>query len=158
LFRNWLEDLGAVERRVAEVNGQPGVVFFDAESQPVLVIALDIAGGQVIAVRTITNPEKLRHLRGRPPGVRKDRRTVTGGRPALPGELWKRCPSTDKEKEETCDEGQAEVSQEDHRVRGFNGRGTSRNERNPPGAEGCREPRPQRGRGGLGKRRAREDR
>ena len=72
LFRNWLEDLGAVERRVAEVNGQPGVVFFDAESQPVLVVALDIAGRQVIAVRTITNPEKLRHLHGRSSGVRKD--------------------------------------------------------------------------------------
>jgi hypothetical protein len=48
------------------------VVFFDAESQPVLVVALDIAGGQVIAVRTITNPEKLRHLHVRPSGVRKD--------------------------------------------------------------------------------------
>jgi RNA polymerase sigma-70 factor (ECF subfamily) len=72
LFRDWLEDLGAVERRVAEVNGQPGVVFFDAESQGVLVIALDIASGQVSAVRAITNPEKLRHLRGRPSRVRKD--------------------------------------------------------------------------------------
>lgn len=72
LFLDWLEDLGAVERRVAEVNGQPGLVFFDAESQAVLVIALDIAGGQVIAVRTITNPEKLRHLHGRPSRVQKD--------------------------------------------------------------------------------------
>jgi RNA polymerase sigma-70 factor (ECF subfamily) len=54
--------LGAVEVRIAEVNGQPGRVFFDAESRAVLVIALDIAGGQVIAVRTITNPDKLRHL------------------------------------------------------------------------------------------------
>jgi RNA polymerase sigma-70 factor, ECF subfamily len=56
------EALGAVEQRFAEVNGQPGVVFFDAESRAVGVIALDIAGGQVVAVRTITNPEKLRHL------------------------------------------------------------------------------------------------
>jgi RNA polymerase sigma-70 factor, ECF subfamily len=54
--------LGAVEQRFAEVNGQPGVVFFDAEARAVGVIALDVAGGQVIAVRTITNPEKLRHL------------------------------------------------------------------------------------------------
>ncbi len=72
LFRDWLEALGAVERRVAEVNGQPGAVFFDAESRAVLVIALDIAGGQVIAVRTITNPEKLRHLHERPSRVRAD--------------------------------------------------------------------------------------
>jgi RNA polymerase sigma-70 factor (ECF subfamily) len=56
------ENMGAVERRTAEINGQPGVVFFDAESRAVLVIGLDIAGGQVIAVRTITNPDKLRHL------------------------------------------------------------------------------------------------
>jgi RNA polymerase sigma-70 factor (ECF subfamily) len=56
------EVLGAVESRVAEVNGQPGRVFFDAESRAVLVIALDIASGQVVAVRTITNPDKLRHL------------------------------------------------------------------------------------------------
>jgi RNA polymerase sigma-70 factor (ECF subfamily) len=68
MFRDWLEDLGAVERRLAEVNGQPGAVFFDAERRAVLVLALDIAGGQVSAVRSITNPEKLRHL---------DRRTGT---------------------------------------------------------------------------------
>jgi RNA polymerase sigma-70 factor, ECF subfamily len=60
------ESLGSVEARSAEINGQPGKVFFDAESRAVLVIALDIAGGQVIAVRTITNPEKLRHLDERP--------------------------------------------------------------------------------------------
>jgi RNA polymerase sigma-70 factor (ECF subfamily) len=63
LFGNYRpEALGAVALRTAEVNGQPGAVFFDAESRAVLVIALDIAGGQVIAVRTITNPDKLRHL------------------------------------------------------------------------------------------------
>ncbi len=71
-FRAWLETLGVVERRVAEVNGQPGAVFFDAESRAVLVVALDIAGGQVEAVRTITNPEKLRHLHERPVRVRAD--------------------------------------------------------------------------------------
>ena len=54
--------IGAVEQRFAEVNGQPGVVFFDAEWRAVSIIALDIAGGQVVAVRTVTNPEKLRHL------------------------------------------------------------------------------------------------
>jgi RNA polymerase sigma-70 factor (ECF subfamily) len=56
------ESLGAVTRRVAEINGQPGMVFFDADSRAVLVMALDIVSGQVIAVRTITNPTKLRHL------------------------------------------------------------------------------------------------
>jgi RNA polymerase sigma-70 factor (ECF subfamily) len=59
----------AVERRTAEINSQTGVVFFDAESRAVLVIGLDIAGGQAIAVRTITNPDKLRHLERTPSRV-----------------------------------------------------------------------------------------
>jgi hypothetical protein len=46
-------------------------VFFDGEARAVLVIALDIAGGQVMAVRTITNPEKLRHLDARPTRAQK---------------------------------------------------------------------------------------
>jgi len=54
--------LGTVEERFAEINGQPGVVFFDAGARAVAVIALDIAGGQVVAVRAINNPDKLRHL------------------------------------------------------------------------------------------------
>ena len=58
--------LGAVEQRFAEVNGQPGVVFMDAGARAVAVIALDIAGGQIIAVRAISNPEKLHHLDERP--------------------------------------------------------------------------------------------
>jgi RNA polymerase sigma-70 factor, ECF subfamily len=54
--------LGAVEQRFTEINGQPGVVFFDAGARAVAVIALDIADGQIIAVRSISNPDKLRHL------------------------------------------------------------------------------------------------
>jgi RNA polymerase sigma-70 factor (ECF subfamily) len=66
------EALGAVARRSATVNGQPGAVFFDAGSRAVLVIALDVAGGRVLAVRTITNPAKLRHLDERPGRGRRD--------------------------------------------------------------------------------------
>ena len=62
--------LGAVEQRFAEVNGQPGLVFLDSEARAVAVIALDIAGGQIIAVRAISNPEKLRHLDARLIGLR----------------------------------------------------------------------------------------
>lgn len=61
MFHAWLRDLGAVERRAAEINGQLGMLFFDAESRAVVVITLDIAGGQVTAVRSVTNPEKLGH-------------------------------------------------------------------------------------------------
>jgi hypothetical protein len=38
------------------------MVFLDAEARAVAVIALDIADGQVVAVRSISNPDKLRHL------------------------------------------------------------------------------------------------
>jgi RNA polymerase sigma-70 factor (ECF subfamily) len=54
--------LGAVDQRFAELNGQPGVVFVDAGARAVAVIALDIADGQITAVRAISNREKLRHL------------------------------------------------------------------------------------------------
>ncbi len=57
--------LGAVVQRSAELNGQPGMAFLDAEGRAVAVIVLDIAGGQVTAVRAISNPDKLRHLDGR---------------------------------------------------------------------------------------------
>jgi hypothetical protein len=41
------------------------MVFLDTEARVAAVIALDIAGGQIIAVRAISNPEKLRHLNER---------------------------------------------------------------------------------------------
>jgi RNA polymerase sigma-70 factor (ECF subfamily) len=56
--------LGAVEQRFTELNGQPGMVFLNAHGQAVSVIGLDIAGGHIIAVRAISNPEKLHHLDG----------------------------------------------------------------------------------------------
>jgi hypothetical protein len=83
MFSTWLEELGAVERRAAEINGQPGAVFFDADAQVVLVLALDIAGGQIAALRGITNPDKLRHLNERPAQARDNQRAVTGGPAAL---------------------------------------------------------------------------
>jgi RNA polymerase sigma-70 factor (TIGR02957 family) len=46
----------------ARVNGQPGVVAYDAKGRVVSVIALDIAGGLVQAVRSVVNPDKLQHL------------------------------------------------------------------------------------------------
>ena len=44
------------------MNGQPGAVFLDAAGKVISVMALDIAGGQIQAVRAIVNPDKLRHL------------------------------------------------------------------------------------------------
>ena len=48
-------------RRV-DVNGQPGAMFLEPEGKIVSVLALDIADGQIQAVRAIVNPDKLQHL------------------------------------------------------------------------------------------------
>jgi RNA polymerase sigma-70 factor (ECF subfamily) len=59
-FERTLE-LGA-SLRAAWVNGQPGLLVRDADGDLIAVIVLDVLGGQVLAIRTIANPEKLRHL------------------------------------------------------------------------------------------------
>ena len=53
--------LGA-ELRAAWVNGQPGLLARDADGGLIAVIALDVLDGQVQAIRTVANPDKLRHL------------------------------------------------------------------------------------------------
>ncbi len=44
------------------VNGQPGARFLSAEGELINVVALDILDGQVQAVRSVVNPDKLGHL------------------------------------------------------------------------------------------------
>jgi RNA polymerase sigma-70 factor (TIGR02957 family) len=44
------------------VNGQPGMLARDADGGLIAVIAFDVLDGQVQAVRTVANPEKLRHI------------------------------------------------------------------------------------------------
>ena len=57
-----------VARRLAisvspvDVNGQPGAMLLDGESRVVGVWALDIAEGEVQGIRSVVNPDKLRHL------------------------------------------------------------------------------------------------
>jgi RNA polymerase sigma-70 factor (ECF subfamily) len=46
----------------AEVNGQPGARLLDPGGRLVSVFVLDIADGQVQTVRSVINPDKLRHL------------------------------------------------------------------------------------------------
>ena len=48
--------------RPTEINGQPGAMFLDPDGNLTNVFVLDIADGQVAAVRSVINPEKLRHL------------------------------------------------------------------------------------------------
>jgi RNA polymerase sigma-70 factor, ECF subfamily len=46
----------------AEVNGQPGALFLDPEGRLISVLTLDVADGVVQTVRSVINPDKLRHL------------------------------------------------------------------------------------------------
>jgi RNA polymerase sigma-70 factor (ECF subfamily) len=48
--------------RLAWINGQPGAVMYDADGRVVGVVELDVAGGVVQAIRSVTNPDKLRHV------------------------------------------------------------------------------------------------
>jgi RNA polymerase sigma-70 factor (ECF subfamily) len=56
-----IRDLRVTLRRV-EVNGQPGAMFYDSSGLLISVICLDITDGVVQAVRSVINPDKLRHL------------------------------------------------------------------------------------------------
>ena len=48
--------------RPAEVNGGPGALLLDGEGRLIGVWALEIAGGQIVGLGSIINPEKLGHL------------------------------------------------------------------------------------------------
>ncbi|HSU38325.1 MAG TPA: RNA polymerase sigma-70 factor [Polyangiaceae bacterium] len=50
----------AIELRC--INGQPGALVFDRDSALINVFAVDIADGAVRTVRSVINPDKLRHL------------------------------------------------------------------------------------------------
>jgi RNA polymerase sigma-70 factor, ECF subfamily len=51
-----------VSIRPAEINGQPGARLEDRGGRLISVFVLDIADGQVQTVRSVINPDKLRHL------------------------------------------------------------------------------------------------
>jgi RNA polymerase sigma-70 factor, ECF subfamily len=48
--------------RPAEVNGQPGVLGFDAEGRLIAAMSMEVSGGVVHAIRSIVNPDKLAHI------------------------------------------------------------------------------------------------
>jgi RNA polymerase sigma-70 factor (TIGR02957 family) len=65
MLRNWMSlaaRLGGIELRPTLVNGQPGAEYLDPNGDLIGVMSLDIADGQIQAIRSIINPEKLRHL------------------------------------------------------------------------------------------------
>ena len=45
-----------------EVNGQPGAILRDRDGRVAFTFALDLLGGQIQTVRSVANPDKLRHL------------------------------------------------------------------------------------------------
>jgi RNA polymerase sigma-70 factor (TIGR02957 family) len=53
---------GGFAMRRVEVNGQPGALTLDPEGRLLGVMALEIVEGQVRGVRSIVNPDKLRHV------------------------------------------------------------------------------------------------
>ena len=63
-LRAWMrqgERIPGAALRQVEVNGQPGALMLAGE-EVVGVMALDIADGQIQAVRSIVNPDKLGHV------------------------------------------------------------------------------------------------
>jgi RNA polymerase sigma-70 factor (ECF subfamily) len=57
------ERLSVESMSQAEINGQPGAVFFDTAGIPVLAVSLDIVDGQIQTIHAVSNPEKLAHMR-----------------------------------------------------------------------------------------------
>jgi RNA polymerase sigma-70 factor (TIGR02957 family) len=53
---------GVAALRAVEVNGEPGIVALDREGRLVSVVAVEIRAGQIQAVDSVTNPDKLGHL------------------------------------------------------------------------------------------------
>jgi RNA polymerase sigma-70 factor (ECF subfamily) len=63
-WANWAKQGVRVGGRIeaVTVNGQPGAKLTTADGELLSVMALDIVGGKVKAIRNVLNPDKLRHL------------------------------------------------------------------------------------------------
>jgi RNA polymerase sigma-70 factor, ECF subfamily len=45
-----------------EVNGQPGAVFRDRDGKVIYILTIDVLGGRIQTIRSVSNPDKLTHL------------------------------------------------------------------------------------------------
>jgi RNA polymerase sigma-70 factor (TIGR02957 family) len=64
-LRGWSrvsERLGGITFERAELNGQPGALVRDPDGKLINAMVLDIAGGEIVAIRSVVNPDKLGHL------------------------------------------------------------------------------------------------
>jgi RNA polymerase sigma-70 factor, ECF subfamily len=68
-----------VDRR--EVNGQPGAVLRDASGQVINAMTVDVLDGRIQVIRSVINPDKLRHL-----GPVADAWALMRENPAVPGD------------------------------------------------------------------------
>ena len=80
ILMGWLSPetrLPGIELRPVEVNGGPGVLVFDDEQRLIGVTALEIADGEIKAISSVANPDKLGHLGpGRQPRLRSSTRSA----------------------------------------------------------------------------------
>jgi RNA polymerase sigma-70 factor, ECF subfamily len=44
------------------VNGQPGAILRDRDGKVLVTVALDVLDGQIQTIRSVSNPDKLRHV------------------------------------------------------------------------------------------------
>jgi len=52
----------AIQIRPAEINGGPGALYLDPQQRLLVVVALELGGGQITGIKSIVNPDKLAHL------------------------------------------------------------------------------------------------
>jgi RNA polymerase sigma-70 factor (ECF subfamily) len=57
----WLVSID-VTWQLHEVNGQPGAIFRDRDGKVLSAMALDVLDGQIQAIRSVINPDKLGHV------------------------------------------------------------------------------------------------
>jgi RNA polymerase sigma-70 factor (ECF subfamily) len=55
-----------VTMRIAQVNGQPSVIYLRPDGRPGCVLTLEVVGGRLRNIYVVTNPEKLANLPARP--------------------------------------------------------------------------------------------
>ena len=63
-LKAWLLQAGRMDLTITEteINSAPGALVRDPDGNIVSVLALEISGGQVVAIDGVVNPDKLRHL------------------------------------------------------------------------------------------------
>jgi RNA polymerase sigma-70 factor (ECF subfamily) len=64
--------LMGITMRPVEINGEPGVMFFDADGALISLIGIEIVGDRIQTIRGFVNPDKLGHLGPLSPLGRRD--------------------------------------------------------------------------------------